>query len=98
MIIKGIPIISNWFPEYDHEFTRLKWPPQSLDLILIEHIWTVAEKKICIMHVKLNNLQKLCEGMKSIWTKISDQCLQHLFESMPGRIKVILKAKSDQIQ
>ncbi len=29
----------------------------------------------------------------SIWTKISEECFQHLVESMPRRIKAALKSK-----
>ncbi len=42
------------------------------------------------------NLQQLCDAIMSIWTKISEECLQHLVESMPRRIKAVLKAKGVQ--
>ncbi len=45
------------------------------------------------MDVQPTNLQQLCDVIMPIWTKISDECFQHLFESMPQRIKVVLKAK-----
>ncbi len=86
-------IISDWFLEHDNEFTLLKWPPQSPDLNPIENLWDVVERKICIMDVQLTNLQQLRDAIVSIWTKISEECFQHLVESMPRRNKADLKAK-----
>ncbi len=45
------------------------------------------------MDVKLTNLQQLRDAIMSIWTKISEECLQHPVDSMPQRIKAVLKAK-----
>ncbi len=45
------------------------------------------------MDVHPTNLQKLRDVIISIWTKISEECFQHLVESMPRRIKAVLKAK-----
>ncbi len=86
-------IISDWFLEHDNEFTLLKWPPQSPDLNPIEHLCDVVEREICIVDVQPTNLQKLRDAIMSIWTKISEDCFQHLVESMPRRIKAVLKAK-----
>ncbi len=61
----------------------LKWPPQSLDLNPIEHLWDVVEREIHIMDVQPTNLQQLRDAIMSIWTKISEDCFQHLVESMP---------------
>ncbi len=86
-------IISDWFLEHDNEFTLLKWPPQSPDLNPIEHLWNVVEREIHIMDVQTTNLQQLCDAIMTIWTKISEECFQHLVESMPWIIKTALKAK-----
>ncbi len=86
-------IISDWFLEHDNEFTFLKWPPQSPDLNPIDYRWDVVEWEICIMDVQPTNLQQLRDAIMSIWTKISVECFQNLVESMPRRIKAVLKVK-----
>lgn len=86
-------IISNWFLEHDNELPVLQWPPQSPDLNPIEHLWGVVEREIRIIDVQPTNLQQLHDAIMSIWTKISEECFQHLVESMPRRIKAVLKAK-----
>ncbi len=55
-----------------------------------------GEREIHIMDVQPTNLQQLCDAIMSIWTKISEECLQHLVESMPRRIKTVLKTKEVQ--
>ncbi len=66
---------------------------QSPDINPIKHLWDVVEREIRIMDVKPTNLQQLRDAIISIWTKISEECFQHLIESMPRRIKAVLKAK-----
>ncbi len=75
-------IISDWFLEHDNEFTSLKWPPQSPDLNPIEHLWDLVEREIHVMDVQMTNLQQLRDAIMSIWTKISEECFQHLVESV----------------
>ncbi len=45
------------------------------------------------MDMQPTNLQQHRDAIMSIWTKISEECFQHLIESMPRRIKAVLKAK-----
>ncbi len=45
------------------------------------------------MDVQTTNLQQLRDAIMSIWTIISEECFQHLVESMPRRTKAVLKAK-----
>ncbi len=66
---------------------------QSLDLNPIEHLWDVVEREIRMMDVQPTKLQQLRDAIMSIWTKISEECFQHLVESVPRRIKAVLKAK-----
>ncbi len=82
-------IISDWFIEHENEFTLLKWPPQSPDLNPIEHLWDVVEQEIRITNVQPTKLQQQRDAIVSIWTKISEECFQHLVESMPQWIKAL---------
>ncbi len=66
---------------------------QSPDINPIEHLWDVVEREICIMDVQPTNLHQLRDAIRSIWTKISEECFLHLVESIPRRIKAVLKAK-----
>jgi len=85
-----VRIISNWFLEHDNEFTVLKWPPQSPDLIF--GMWWNGS------FVHPTNLHQLQDAMLSKLANISKECFQHLIESMLRRIKAGLKAKGGQTQ
>ncbi len=89
-------IISDWFLEHDNEFALLKWPLQSPDLNPIEHIWDVVEREICIMDVQPTNLQQLRDAIMSIWIKISEECFQHLVESMHEELSQFWRQKGVQ--
>ncbi len=89
-------IISDWFLEHDNEFTLLKWPPQSPDLNPIEHLWDVVEREIHIMDVQTTNLQKLRDAIMTIWTKTSEECFQHLVESMNEELRQFWRKKGVQ--
>lgn len=67
--------ILNLFLAHDSDFTQTA--KQATDLKPVEHLSDVAEEEIHIM-----DLQHLCYALKSVWTKLSQQCLQHLVESM----------------
>lgn len=50
------------------------------------------------MDVLLTNLQQLHNADMSQWTRISEECLQHLVESMLQSIKAVLKAQGGSAQ
>lgn len=60
-----------------------------------EHIW--VKWKILIMDVHPINLQQLRDTIMSIWTKVSEECFQHVAEFVPRRNKALLKVKGVQL-
>jgi len=89
-------IISDWFLEHDNEFTVLKQPLKSPDLNPIEHLWDVVEWELRALDVHPTNLHQLQDAILSIWA--SKEYFQQLVDSMPRRIKAVLKAKGGQTQ
>ncbi len=59
-------------------------------LVPIEHRLSATSY---LIYVQPTNLQQLRDAIMSIWTKISEECFQHLVESMTRRIKAVLKTK-----
>ncbi len=59
-------------------------------LVPIEHRLSATAY---LIYVQPTNLQQLRDAIMSIWTKISEECFQHLVESMTRRIKAVLKTK-----
>ncbi len=87
-------IISDWFLEHDNEFftqiastvTRSQSDRAALGCGQNTYIVVdVVEQGIRIMDVQPTNLQQLhdANAIMSIWTKISEECFQHIVESMP---------------
>ncbi len=85
-------IILDWFLEHDNEFNFTQMTSTVTRSQSIEHLWDVVEREIHIMDVQTTNLQQLCDAIMTI-TNISEQCFPTPFESMPRRIKAVLKAK-----
>jgi len=84
--------------EHENEFTVLKYLPQSPDVNPIEPLWDVVEQELCVLDMHPTNLHQLKDVILSIWANISKECFQHLVESIPHRIKAVLKVKGGQTQ
>jgi hypothetical protein len=74
-------------------FDVITWPPQSPDLMLMEHVWALVKWK-------LNEYPTLARGMVQLWELVQtsfhsitcEQC-QKLYHIMPNRIRVVLASK-----
>ena len=72
----------------------LQWPAQSPDLNPIEHLWVKVKRELNKYDTPPNGLNELWERVEYIWNeKITKNDCLVLIESMPRRIKAVLKAK-----
>jgi len=75
-----------------------KMASQSPDLNPIDHLWDLVEQELCALDVHPTNLHQLQDAILSIWANIFKEWFQHLVESMPRRIKAVLKVNGGQTQ
>jgi transposase len=70
----------------------LEWPGNSPDLNPIENLWAIMGSKI--NDKKPSSKRELHSSLENVWyNEISDDYLKNLIESMPRRIKAVLKNK-----
>ena len=82
-------IIHKWF--VNNKISLLPWPSQSPDLNPIENLWSYLERKMSGR--RPNNKFDLEQILKAEWEKIPQDYCRKLVESMPKRIREVIKAK-----
>lgn len=79
----------DWFNENGVQV--MKWPAMSPDLNPIEHLWYQLEKLIGDRHY--TNKGQLKKAITESWPKLELAKIKKLVESMPSRLKAVIKAK-----
>jgi len=67
------------------------WPPQSPDLNIIEHMWSILKVNVGKRYVM--NADQLWASVKAEWDRIPNKIIEDLYGSIPRRLKLILKNK-----
>ena len=91
-------MVQESFEEPNNEFEVLAWPPNSLDLNPVEHLWDVLDKQVQSMEAPPRNLQDLNDLLWTSWCQIPEQTLRGLVESMPPQVRAVLAAKGGPTQ
>ena len=72
------------------------WPGNSPDLNPIENCWGLMKRKISRENpTNINEIKKIC---KSVWSRLTLDYLDKLFESMPRRMELVIKADGGSIK
>ena len=84
----------SWFSDKGFPIdTVFDWPPQSPDLNPIEHVWHQLKLKLNTYPRRPTTKDELEHRITTEWYKISkEECLKYI-DSMPERIKAVIKSK-----
>jgi len=77
--------LDNWLP----------WPAQSPDLNPIENLWDILERKVRMHNPLPKNKRELMTILEDEWHKLEPEKLTKLIDSMPRRVKAVIKSKGN---
>lgn len=83
--------IKEWLSE--QEFKTMVWPSQSPDLNPIEHLWALVKRKLNQFETPPKGMNELWERIQEVWNAIDKGTCSNLINSMPSRVKAVLKSK-----
>jgi transposase len=82
---------SQWFE--DNDIQVLVWPSQSPDINPIEHLWVHLKRALLAYPTPPKGVHELWERVEVEWNGISAETCQNLIESMPRRIRAVIRAE-----
>lgn len=82
-------LLKNWFAT--KKINVLDRPPQSPDMNVIEHLWSIIKPRIA--RHRPRNLNELDNAIKLEWEQLDQSFTNSLVESMPRRVSALLQAR-----
>ena len=77
----------------DNHIPTLPWPPQSPDLNIIENVWRTLKIQLKTRVNDIKTKQDLKDAVQDIWYKLPLHYIQSLFQSIPTRLRAIMRGK-----
>ena len=81
---------SQWFE--DNDIQVLVWPSQSPDINPIEHLWVHLKRALQKYPTSPKGVHELWDRVEVEWNEIAAETCQNLIESMPRRIRAVIRA------
>ena len=86
-------LVQRWLGRQD--FSVLEWPPQSLDLNPIEHLWNEADRRLRLSGTSPTCKDDLWEKIQVVWQNIEVEYIKKLIRTMPRRRLIFLQLRVD---
>lgn len=92
-------IIKAWLKRQG--FEMMMWPPTSPDMNPIEHVWKRLKEMLQALYPDIKDTRggadkvkgRLAEVLPIVWEQMDKEFLKKLVESMPRRVKALIRAK-----
>lgn len=84
-------IVTRWL--HSQRYHLIQWPAQSPDLNPIENLWAIVKKRLGNYRTAPSNMDELWSRVQTEWRSIPKEIIENLVESMPRRVKSVIKHK-----
>ncbi|GJP41591.1 hypothetical protein CLOM_g1247 [Closterium sp. NIES-68] len=84
-------LVQDWLGE--QEYAVVEWPSCSPDLNPIEHLWPHLKRQLGKYEKPPSGMLELWERVQEEWGKIPAEVCANLIDSLPRRIKAVIRAK-----
>jgi len=85
-----------WFKE--ENLMLMDWPSHSPDLNPIENLWAYLKSKMDKYPHKPTSVAELWQRLEEEWEAIPSDLCERLIESMPDRVRMVIKAKGGHLK
>jgi hypothetical protein len=84
--------VKEWF--VDNKVPEMDFPAHSPDLNPTEHLWDELERRLRSRPQRPTSLTALATALQEECAAIPPETFRHPVESLPGRVRAVIKAKS----
>jgi transposase len=77
-------------------FDVLPWCPNSPDMNIIENLWDHLDRMVRARNPLPKNKEELWLALKEEWDNIDQQFIDRLYDSLPNRVRDLLKANGGE--
>ena len=80
----------------DSRIPKIDYLPQSPNLNPIENVWLRMKREIAKQKKVYKSVDDVMTTVKHIWDSLTSDTISSLYESMPDRLREVIKMKGDK--